>query len=276
MRILLANNHLARRGGTEMWIKTMAEHLHPFHTVHIFTYGPNNIANYIPDYSEDIHYDLALINHNTCLEDLRDRPNIGTKVFTSHGVIPQLEKAIEGADFYVGVSEETADAIPYPATVIRNPINCVTFSPYSEVSSSLENVLFMSTHQGKALNVIKEATKQYNLSVFGRAVTSSDPAGEMNNADLVFGLGRTAYEAMACNRNVIIFDYKGGDGFVTPDNIHEFNKHNCSGRSQRRWFDAQDVRELLDMYDPNIKMRDYVLENHEASMIARKYLEFVD
>jgi hypothetical protein len=47
--------------------------------------------------------------------------------------------------------------------------------------------------------------------------------------DLVLAYGRSAYEAMSCARNVIVFGQNGGDGFITPADFGPMFERNCSG-----------------------------------------------
>ena len=208
MRILLANNHLAQYGGSERWTETMYRTLSREHDVDVFTFT-DNVVFEAPRFDPAKQYDLGLINHNTCLRHLAGA-KIKARIFTSHGVLPPLEHAIPGADEYVGVSEETADAIPFQATVIRNPIDVAAFSPTRQVNDTLQNILFLSNNQGQALDVIRRAATGYNLEVIGRQRQVKNVVDWINAADLVIGLGRSAYEAMACNRNVVIYDKRGG------------------------------------------------------------------
>jgi hypothetical protein len=93
-------------------------------------------------------------------------------------------------------------------------------------------------------------------------------------ADMVIGLGRSVYEAMACERNVIIYDYMGGDGFVTPESILQFRKKNCSGRTNRIAYSPEQLRAEMSKYDPTIgpQLRAYILENNNIEIIAQEYL----
>lgn len=63
---------------------------------------------------------------------------------------------------------------------------------------------------------------------------SWDIASLINEADIVVGLGRSAYEAMSCGRPVVIFDDRPyfdsvGDGYVKGI-IDKSIQFNCSGR----------------------------------------------
>lgn len=273
LRILLTNYNLSWLGGTQTWVKTMAEELTRLgHDVHLF--AGDNQYNLFPDYARlDDNYDIAFINHNVCLTAL-DGLNIKCRVFTSHGIIPELEQPVKGADIYVSVSEEVQDNLSskgFESVIIRNPINGWAFQP-TTVSPKLSKVLFCSNYQGNALEVIKQASEGLvELRVMGKDVQGSVQEN-MQWADLVIGLGRTAYEAMSMNKNVLIYDYNGCDGLVTPETAKEFRKNNCSGRRYKKQLTPNDLRELYAKYDPNLKLRPYILENNNVERIAEQYL----
>jgi hypothetical protein len=46
--------------------------------------------------------------------------------------------------------------------------------------------------------------------------------------------GRSAYEAMSCGRNVVVFGSRGGDGFVAPSTFGAMFARNCSGWGTRK------------------------------------------
>ena len=73
------------------------------------------------------------------------------------------------------------------------------------------------------------------------AIHQDDLASRLNEADIVFTLGRGAIETMMCGRIPIIFDYQGGDGMVTPENIHELMTCNFSGRLYGRNYRVEEM-----------------------------------
>lgn len=282
MKILLTNFTLGSLGGTQTWVQTMAKELVELgHTVYLFA-GDNDykiIATAYTKFDPDVEYDLALINHNTCLSAL-EGVKIGTKIFTSHGILPELEQPIKGADIYVGVSEEVVENLTkqgFPAHVVRNPIDLTLYRPnrvFTHFPQPLRKVVYMSNYQGAVLEVIKGACDKLKLElhVYGKnnTIRSLDA---MHQADIVIGLGRTAYEAMSCNKNVIVFDYNGADGFATPETLLEFRKNNCSGRRYNIKLDVDGLVELLKKYDHKLQLRKYIEENNDVKKIVNQYLE---
>ena len=275
MKILLANYSLEWLGGTQTWVKTMAQELKRLgHEVHVFSGdGKYTLLKDYPRLDDD--YDLALINHNVCLSAL-EGVNIKKRIFTSHGIIPEIEKPAPGADIYVAVSEEVQDrmkTLGFDSVVIRNPIDTKTFNA-PKPSKHLEKVLFLSNYQGQAIETIREASKGLKLRVIGKG-NKGDALENIKWADLVIGLGRTALEALSCNRNVIVYDYNGSDGYVTHETILEYRKNNCSGRRYGKILRPIDLEKLYEKYDPNNSLRDYVIQNNDVKIIAKKYLSLV-
>jgi glycosyltransferase involved in cell wall biosynthesis len=277
VNILLSNISLFEVGGSETWVRTMYDYLSRDHTVHVFTFN-HRIWPDIRKYNRNVQYDLAILNHHQTLTHLLPHGNIKRIITTSHGVIPEPEQPRAGADVYCGVSEEVVEMLAvkgFPkARVMRNPISLERFRATRHVKDELTNVLFLSNHQGYALPVIEEACEGLNLVVYGQTNKRLDTEVLMNEVDLVIGLGRVVYEAMACERNVIVYDYLGADGFVTPDAMMGYRTHNCSGRYAKRSFTAESLREEMELYDPMLgpKLRAYVEENNNVAKIAEEYL----
>lgn len=277
MKILLTNNTLQNLAGSETWVKTMIQSLEELgHQCGACVASGEDLL--IGKTIDLFDLDLAIINHNTCLDRLKYLKC--KKIFTSHGVIPDLEQPVEGADIYVSVSEEVQENLKskgFESVVIRNPIDCDKFKSIRPINKEIKKVLFSSNYQGYARNVIIQTCQELGieLEIIGGQNRVSDIVSKINEADLVIGLGRTAYEAMACERNVIIFDYNGADGFATPESLLEFRKNNCSGRRYKKQFTVEDLKNEFKKYSQynGKRLREYILENNNAKKIVKQYLE---
>jgi len=267
MHILLTNYILGGTTGSETWVATVdAELQRRGHTTEL-SKNPETL----PD-----HFDLAIINHNVCLEKAQHLTC--KKIFTSHGILPSLEQPVKGADVYVAVSEEVQANLRrkgFTSTVIRNGLDLEKFKPTEPVNEKLKNVLFSSNYHSNAENIIRQACNllEVNFTRIGGNNRVTNVPEILNQHDLVIGLGRTAYEAMACNRNVIIYDYKGGDGFVTPQTVVKYRRHNCSGRYNHLGYTPHQLAEQMKRYNPNLTLRNYTLLNHDIEDTVSEYLE---
>ena len=276
MKILLTNNSLCRIAGSETWTMAMYDELSKEHEVDILT-GRNTMLK-IGEYDADKEYDIAICNHNNRLNDIAGNINIKTKIFTSHGVLPRLEQPVQGADHYVSVSEEVQGNLKsrgFDSTVIRNPIDLDRFKSTKPINKELKKILFLNKRNNGVIDIVKEACKDYELTIISESNRVSNIEELINENDLVITLGRGAYEAMGCERNVIVFDYIAADGFVTPETILEYRKNNCSGRRYLKKWGAEDLKTELKKYDPDLgtHLREYVLENNNIKKNVELYLQ---
>lgn len=276
MKILLSNHGLNQYGGSETWVYTMFRRLSYTHEVHVYTPGRNSIFPEMPPYDPAASYDLGILNHLMCLRFLRDK-NIKKIIYTSHGVIPGAEKPGEGADVYVSVSEEVQTVLAakgFDSVVIRNPIDTERFKAAKPSKNVLRNVAYISNNPQSKVPLIKRSVAGLKFETAGRSTQQRDVRPMLNRADLVIGLGRTAYEAMSMGRNVVVFDYKGADGFVTPKTILDYRLSNCSGRHGGFNWDEAKLREAVDLYDPLLgpALREYIIDNNNVDTIVEQYL----
>lgn len=287
MRILIGNNQLKKTGGTENFSYALAVELkRQGYEVEYFTLERGKVSELfekagIPFMSKE-RYDLVLANHNTVVEKLWQ---YGFIVQTCHGTVPELEQPSPFADAFVAVSEEVKNHLKklgYDSTVILNGIDCNRFRPKKSVAQELTTVLSLC-QSDEANKFISKCCQDAGVG-FLKADKYKDNVWKIedviNQSDLVVGLGRSAYDAMACGRCVIAFDcrhYIGnslGDGMLTPDNIEESMKCNCSGRAHGLEFDEDAFVGEMKKYSPELAAwsREYALEHLNVENAAGQYL----
>lgn len=281
--ILITNNHLSNFAGSEMWTYTMAkEYERQGHNVDVYTPEPGAISdllNYKPIDLLQEKYDLILVNHNTCLDLISDIK--GFKIFTSHGIYPQLEAVADGADAYVGISQEIIDhnaKYDWHLSLIPNPVDCERFYNNKKINKKLKRVLSLCKTD-EANEIIKEACDKLGIE----AITCRgrfDIENAINDVDLVITLGRGAYEAMACGRPVIVFDWRHyigkalGDGYVNKLNQNKFLLNNFSGRYSNKEIGVEELVAELKKYDVkhSAQRRSYAKKTFDAEKISKQYL----
>ena len=197
-----------------------------------------------------------MANHNSCLQAAVAHSS--KTIMTCHGVYPDLEQPAAGANRYVAVSEEVQDHLwhaGFQSTLVRNPIDCARFSSVTAIAPSLRRVLSLCQGEGANL-LVEQACRSLGvefISINGDRMYS--PEALMQEVDVVVGLGRTAIEAMACGRAVLVLDSREYspafmDGMVTESNLREFARSNFSGRARRITPTLEAVLEELSLYDP--------------------------
>ena len=287
MNILVANNHLRKTGGTENYTYALALQLKKLgHTVEYFTLSKGEVSDILESkgipFMSQKKYDLILANHRTCVRKLQ---SYGYIIQTSHGVVPPLEQPSRYADYYVSVTEEVRQHLlskDIHSKVILNGIDCERFSVKRPLSEKLACVL--SLCQSEELNAfMAECCEEIGvcfISCNKHTDNVWDIPEKINEADLVVGIGRSLYDAMACGRCVLSYDMRGyikealGDGYITAENIDEVIQKNCSGRMLRKKFDKAGFIRELSKYNPadGEWARNYALKHLNISRSAEEYL----
>jgi hypothetical protein len=105
---------------------------------------------------------------------------------------------------------------------------------------------------------------------------------DINDADLVVGIGRSLYDGMACGRTVVSYDKRPyrdagheGDGYLTKDTIHLSMHRNCTGTSA--FSEAEFIAELR-KYNPDDgnDMRQIALAELNVEKAVQEYLRYFD
>ena len=289
MKILLGTHYLAKTGGTESYTFALAMELKRLgHEVEHFAIIRGGVSAMleeqgVPFLTSD-RFDLILANHTTVVEQLWP---LGFTVQTCHGNIAELEQPSPYADAYVAVSEEVREHLQSKgyraAAVIANGIDCNRFCQKRPISSTLKTVLSLC-QSDVANDFIRRCCQQEGIRFLqSNKFTDNVWAIEdlINESDLVIGLGRSAYDAMACGRCVLVYDFRDymgeflGDGMLTPDSIGHSMLCNCSGRASRRKFDEQTFIAELHKYSPELGAwgRQFALEHLNIEKAVAAYLD---
>ena len=289
MRILLGTHYLAKTGGTESYTFALAMELKRLgHEVEHFAIIRGGVSSMLEEkgvpFMTSDHYDLILSNHTTVVEQLWPK---GFIVQTCHGNIAELEQPSPYADAYVAVSEEVREHLQSKgyraAAVIANGIDCNRFCQKKPVSPTLQTVLSLC-QSDVANDFIRRCCQQEGIrflqsNKFTDNVWSIEEL--INESDLVVGLGRSAYDAMACGRCVLVYDYREymgeflGDGMLTPESIQKSMLCNCSGRSNRLKYNEETFIKELQKYSPELGAwgREFALEHLNIEKAVEAYLD---
>lgn len=263
-RILVGTYYLDHVGGSELYAVDLLRELHRRDDIEVefFSVVRGRLADYlenemgIPFKSND-YYDLVLAAHNVTVDTLR---KAGTIVQICHGTIAGLELPSLYADFHVGITQEVCNSLSekgYPNKLVLNGLDLTQKRPVRPVNEKLEVVLSLcQSEEANRLLANVCATKGLEFLCFNKHKNPTfDIEREINKADLVVGIGRSVFDAMACGRPCIVFDqrdYNGnrGDGYLHPELFDEFILTNCSGRYRNLAFTEADLLGELDKYNP--------------------------
>ena len=287
IRVLVANNHLKGTGGTENYTFALAKALlKTGFSVEYFTFEKGLISCKLEEmgvhFMSQKKYDLILANHYTTVDKLY---KYGFIIQTCHGIFPDLEQPSNKADSYVAISDEIRTYLEskgFNATTINNGIDCDRFNIIKPINPRVKSVL--SLCQGEeAVALVKQVCHNHNYKFlvadkFTDNIFSIEAL--INEADIVIGIGRSLYDAMACGRTVISFDsrsYSGnlGDGYLDERNIIDSLTCNCSGRRFKKHFNEELLSAEIDKYrvQDGAYLRQFALSNLNVDLNAKKYLD---
>ena len=289
MRILLATYYLAKTGGTENYTYALAQELlRRGHKVEYYAEVRGETSKKFErmgvPYMKHVYYDLILANHGPVVEKVCKK---GFTVQTCHGAIAELEQPSPAACTHVVISDELKEYLAskgFEARLIRNGVNCERFKPITPPNSTLKKVL--SLCQSDAANnflsrcCARAGVEFCALNKFTDNVW--DVEKYINDADLVVGIGRSAYDAMACGRCVISYDWRDymgeglGDGYLCAANVENSVAYNCSGRGSKRTFTEDDFVKELQKYNPadGAFLRRFAEQNFNIVRSVDQYLSF--
>lgn len=275
MKILITNNDLYYRAGSQLFTAELAFCLKARgHRVLVFTPIPGLISqemqqkgiHVVDDLSKmkGERFDLIHAQHNTTAIMARSVFSDTPMIMMVHGVLPELEQPPSiniGISRFIAVSEEVGEhlqkqyQIPVSRiSIVRNFVDLEKFYCQKPVSHILKKVLVISNHYTEDVRkVVEGAAKKVGASVehIGMPDRSvPDTEVYINDSDLVISLGRVALQAMACERNVIVYDMHGADGMVDEKNFYELRKCNFSGRAKKMQYTEDDLVKELQKYDP--------------------------
>ena len=279
MKFLITNLHLNPFRGSENWCYAMGcQLIRMAHQVDIYSPNPNG-GEYIFEAAgirfnaDGGQYDLIFENHNV-IDPARF---IGPIVHTCHGTI--YEERPMPHVINVGVSDRVAKhwGLDY---VIKNGIDCVRFNMVNPPKKTLTNILSLCSSE-TADTVLKRICERrgYKLTTtVGKEVFAVNDL--INQNDLVIGVGRSLYDAMACGRPVISFDDRWyltrmhGLGYVTPDMVRN-NRDNMTGNGN--YISEDQLTAEIDKYNPcdGLLNRQYIQDEMNISTKLNEYIDVI-
>ena len=274
MRVLITNNTLDHRAGSELYVRDIALALlrrghHPIaYSTRLGTVADElrvatipviddlNLLTVIPDIIHGQHHLDAM----TALLHFPDTP----AVYFCHGWLPWEEMAphFPTIQRYVAVDDlcrerlQCVDGIPSGRIrIIRNFVDLQRFTLRGELPAAPRRALVFSNYinENGCLGVLREAcaTRGIELDAIGLSVGRSEAQPEkfLGQYDIVFAKARSALEALACGTALITCDAAGLGGMVTPDNYEKFRALNFGIRTLRDPITVETIARELDRYD---------------------------
>lgn len=277
MKILITNQQLWPMRGTENWCLSVGmELIRRGHEVYVFSPNPRSGIPFFEEhgikFTDSGYFDLILENHNVLQ---KSRCKGKCIIHTCHGRINE-ERPMEGA-INVGVAKATAEYWKLD-TFIPNGVDCERFSPTTPVNNEIKNVLSLCSST-RADGMLFEVCKKLGYTLKTTYNAEVPDVNELiNRSDLVFGVGRSVLDAMACGRPVISFDARGyighphGCGYVTPEMVRD-NSDNMTGKDSivdENWIIGE-IRKFRQQ--DGIRNRNYIEHFRNVKETVDRYLQ---
>ena len=297
MRLLLATNHLGL-GGSESYLRTVAEQLDRLaHEVLVYAPEMGNgvdlarergltVEGGIGSITEPL--DAALVQDAGVSHELADQFPQMPQIFICHSANYDLQAPPQLSDAVAAVvvlndrvgSRVSAFSTQVEVVRLRQPIDTERFLPGAALPPKPRRALLISNNPNEDRLMIVEsacAAAGIDLERLGAREQITDPRSALAEADMVIGYGRSILEAMACGRAAYVYDWAGGDGWVTAESYPTIERDGFGGRSHGEIVDADRLRVDLRAYDPAMGPvnRDLIIAHHRANLHAQKLVELV-
>lgn len=298
MKLLLATNHLGL-GGSESYLFTVAEQLDRLgHSVAVFSPEPGRgvevarerCISVIEEAGLDGDYDALLVQDAGVSLLLADRCPDVLQLLVAHSesfdlqAPPQFDGLLGAV---VALNDRVANRMRSYATGVevvrlRQPIDTERFVPQSELPETPRRALLLSnTPHADRLRMLETACSGAGLELVriggaGRDTTDTRPA--LTGADIVIGYGRSILEGMACGRAAYVYDWHGGDGWVTAESYPAIEADGIAGRSGGKIIDARSLADDLLGYEASMGPvnHDLVIAHHRANVHAQELVALVE
>jgi len=292
MRLVLGTNHLGL-GGSESYLLTVAEQLDRLgHEPIVYRPEPGKgdavaaergIAVAGGDRLPD-DCDAALAQDSGASLWLADRYPAAPQLFVAHSESldlqspPQLPGIVGAA---VALNDRVAArlrsfAVAPPVVRLRQPIDTERFVPGESLPPVASRALVLSNNPVEdRWQALRSACAEAGMTLVrtgGAFEQETDVRASIAAADVVIGYGRAILEAMSCGRAAYVYDWNGGEGWVTEESYPAIEADGIAGRSANRILGPDQLAADLCRYEAAMGPvnRDLVIAHHRANVHAQE------
>lgn len=281
MKVLITNNRLDSRGGSETYVETVMVALRQLgHEVIAFSPGLGEVATNLRKLGFEVYDDASRLpagidvihgQHTNAVAQIRRVLPSVPLVFVSHSwFITMEDPCIDlGPAALVALNDRIETRLRSMAFApdvrvhrLRQPIEIGFFQgnrrPPAERPRS---ALLVSRKIRGRLSSIHEACERAGIELRTLRGESPDPRVEMAAADIVMASGRSALESMSMARPTLLLDQTVCGGWITEDSWAEIEGDGF-GTSDRN-DSLTDLDALLAMYSPEFGEQARVLAVHQ-------------
>jgi hypothetical protein len=272
MRVLLTNNTLAGRAGSELYVRDLAlALLRRGHSPVAYSTNLGEVARElltatvpVVDDLDDIGAVPDIIHGHHHLDTMTALLHFHRTpaIYFCHGWVPWEEAPPPRSPRifrYIAVDDTCRDRLVFQhgipeerVQVLLNFVDLERFQPRTPLPERPAKALVFSNYlnDSNGTGVIHEACRELGITLdvigIGSGNTCAAPETVLRSYDLVFGKGRAALEALAVGTAVIVCDAAGLGGMVSVDNLAEARRLNFGIRALREPITVENMtREIL-------------------------------
>ena len=301
LRILITNNTLAGRAGSELYVRDLALALmRRGHYPVAYSTVLGDVAEELRRATVPVIDDLAQLgrapdiihgqHHLDAMTAMMYFPKTPA-VFVCHGWLPweELPPIFPSIGRYIAVDDlcrerllTTEGVLERDIEVIYNFVDTERFQQRSPLPEKPRSALIFSNYAGdnRTTDALRAACARAGIEKVDVAGAGSGnivdhPERILTGYDVVFAKGRCALEAMAAGCAVIVADFSGLGGMVTTDNVAGLRKLNFGVRTMQsgRVTEESVFRELQNYSADNTKqVSDWIRSDGNMSIAIDKWL----
>jgi hypothetical protein len=296
MRLLLATNHLGL-GGSESYLLTVAEQFDRLgHEAAIYAVERGRGAEVAREKAltligeAELHddFDGALVQDAGVSLQLAERCPGVPQLFVAHSEmfdlqappqLPGIVSAVVVLNDRVG-ERMRSFAIGVEVVRLRQPIDAQRFASRGVLPEVPRRALLLSNNpSGDRIAMLQSACEKVGIElerIGGAAGQTVDPRPQLAAADIVIGYGRSILEGMACGRAAYVYDWKGGDGWITTESYPGIEADGFAGAGDRT-LDGKRLEDDLRCYSASMGPvnRDLIQAHHRANVHAQELVELM-
>lgn len=274
MRVLLTNNTLGERAGTEMYVYDVARELKRLgHEPAAYSPRLGAVADLLREAGIPVTSNLAQLpfrpdvihghHHIETITALASLPGVPA-IYFCHGSEPLEEKPPVFPQIlrYVAVDwvcrERIVRETGTPQEAVRMILNFVdtdVFKPRRPLPARPARALVFSNYatQENYATSVRAACEQLSIAVDMRGLSIGNPTNEpqelLGDYDIVFAKGKAAIEAMAVGCAVVLCDGAGLGTMVSTGNFAELRPNNFGFRTLRNPPTVKNIAAAIQAYD---------------------------
>jgi hypothetical protein len=274
LRILITNNTLADRAGTELYVRDLSLRLQERgHTPMVYSTNLGAVAAELRKATVPVLDDLSDLpfrpdiihgqHHLDTMTALLSLPGVPA-IYFCHGWLPweELPPVFPRIFRYVAVDRTCLDRVLYEARipaektlVLPNFVDLKRFQPRGPLPPKPRRALIFSNRakQNNYAKSIRQACARFHIEVDVIGHSAGNPTHEpeklLPQYDLVFAKGRAAMEAMAVGNAVVVCDSAGCGPLVSTRNFDRLRSLNFGIRTMRLPVTVENLAEQIGCYD---------------------------